>query len=105
MFSPELSAANVSRNVRSASAARHAASESVAARIAISAMRAAGPTARPAHSSTHLIEANLDAAFPGHFLLGRSDPTDPLVSRKRGNSGQEAFRSGVGFDGFAEIWR
>src|SRR5262245_51048138 len=44
-----------------------------------SAVRAAGPTARPAHSSTHLIEADVDAAFPRLFFLGRRDPTDPLV--------------------------
>jgi hypothetical protein len=70
-----------------------------------SAVRAAGPTARPAHSSTHLIEADLDAAFPGLFFLGRGDPTDPLVSRQRADSGPEAFRSGIGFDGSPEICR
>ena len=35
-----------------------------------SAVRASGPTARPAHASPHLIDANLDAALSGVFLLG-----------------------------------
>src|ERR1044072_67206 len=48
-----------------------------------SAVRASRPTARPAHASPHLIDADLDAAFPGGFLLCRSDPTNPLVSRQR----------------------
>lgn len=66
-----------------------------------SAMRAARPTARPAHSSTHLIEADLDAAFPSLFFFRRRDPTDPLVLRQRGDCGPEAFHCGVGFDGLA----
>ena len=68
-----------------------------------SAVRASGPTAGPAHASPHLIDADLDAALPRGFLLGRSDPTDPLVSRQRGNVGPEALGSGVRFDGPAEI--
>ena len=66
-------------------------------------MRASGPTARPAHASPHLIDADLDAALPGGFLLGRSDPTDPLVSRQRGDIGPKARGSGVKLDGFSEI--
>ena len=66
-------------------------------------MRASGPTARPAHASLHLINADLDAALPGGFLLGRSDPTDPLVSRQRGDIGPKARGSGVKLDGFSEI--
>ena len=68
-----------------------------------SAVRASGPTARPAHASLHLIDADLDAALPGGFLLGRSDPTDPLVSRQRGDIGPKARGSGVNLDGFSEI--
>lgn len=70
-----------------------------------SSVRAAGPTAWPAHSSTHLVEADLDAAFPGLVLPGRGDPADPLVSRQRGDGGPQAFRGVIGFDGPAEIWR
>ena len=66
-------------------------------------MRASGPTARPAHASLHLIDADLDAALPGGFLLGRRDPTDPLVSRQRGDIGPKALGSGVKLDGFSEI--
>ena len=66
-------------------------------------MRASGPTARPAHASSHLIDADLDAALPGGFLLGRSDPTDPLVSRQRGDIGPNTRGSGVKLDGFSEI--
>ena len=66
-------------------------------------MRASGPTARPAHASLHLIDADLDAALPGGFLLGRSDPTDPLVSRQRGDIGPKALGTGVKLDGFSEI--
>jgi len=69
----------------------------------VSAVRASGPTARPAHASSHLIDADLDAALPGGFLLGRSDPTDPLVSRQRGDIGPNARGSGVKLDGFSEI--
>ena len=66
-------------------------------------MRASRPTARPAHASPHLIDADLDAALPGGFLLGRSDPTDPLVSRQRGDIGPKALGGGVKPDGFSEI--
>jgi len=66
-------------------------------------VRTSGPTARPAHASLHLIDADLDAALPGGFLLGRSDPTDPLVSRQRGDIGPNARGSGVKLDGFSEI--
>jgi hypothetical protein len=66
-------------------------------------VRTSGPTARPAHASLHLIDADLDAALPGGFLLGRSDPTDPLVSRQRGDIGPKALGSGVKLDGFSEI--
>jgi hypothetical protein len=68
-----------------------------------SSVRAAGPTARPAHSSTHLVEADLDAAFPGFFFPGGRYPADPLVSRQRRDIGPQAFRSGVGFDGFPKV--
>ena len=75
----------------------------VVAGVHPSAVRASGPTARPAHASPHLIDADLDAAFPRGFLLGRSDPTDPLVSRQRGDIGPNARGSGVKLDGFSEI--
>jgi len=68
-----------------------------------SAVRASGPTARPAHASPHLIDADLDAALPSGVLLGRSDPTDPLVPRQRGDIGPEALGSGVRFDGPPEV--
>jgi hypothetical protein len=70
-----------------------------------SAVRASGPTARPAHASAHLIDSDLDAAFPGLFFLGRCDPTDPFVSRKWRDIGPEALRSGIGFYGCPEICR
>ena len=70
-----------------------------------SAVGASGPTARPAHASPHLIDADLDAAFPGGFLLGRTDPTDPLVPRQWGDIGPEALGSGVGFDRSPEVCR
>ena len=68
-------------------------------------MRASGPTARPAHASAHLIDADLDAVFSRFFLLGRCNPTDPFVSRQWGDIDPEALRHGVGFDGFPEILR
>ena len=70
-----------------------------------SAVRASGPTARPAHASAHLIDADLDAAFPSTFFLDRCDPTDPLVSRQWGDIGPEALGSGVGFDRSPEVCR
>ena len=66
-------------------------------------MRASGPTARPAHASSHLIDADLDAALPSGFLLSRGDPTDPLVSRQRGDIGPEALGSGARFDGLPKV--
>jgi hypothetical protein len=63
------------------------------------------PTARPAHTSPHLIDADLDAALSGGFLLSRCDPTDPLVAGQRGDIGPEAFGSGIKLDGFSEISR
>jgi hypothetical protein len=57
------------------------------------------------HASPQLIDANFDAAFPSLFLLGRCDPTDPLVSRQWGDIGPEARSSGVGFDGSPEVCR
>jgi hypothetical protein len=72
---------------------------------AASAVRASGPTARPAHASLHLIDANLNAALSGGILLGRSNPTDPLVSRQRGYVGPEVLGSGIKLDGFSEICR
>lgn len=68
-----------------------------------SAVRASGPTTRPAHAFPHFIHADFDATLPGDFLLGRSDPTNPLVSRQRGDIGPEALRSGVRFDGLPEV--
>jgi len=68
-----------------------------------SAVRASGPTARPAHASAQLIDADLDAALPSLFFLGRRDPTDPFVSRQWGDIGPEALRSGIGFYGFPDI--
>jgi hypothetical protein len=67
------------------------------------AVRASGPTARPAHASAQLIDADLDAALPSLFFLGRRDPTDPFVSRQWGDIGPEALRSGIGFYGFPDI--
>ena len=66
-------------------------------------VRASGPTARPAHASPHLIDADLDAALPSGFLLGRSDPTDPLVSCQRGDIVPETLGSGVRFDGLPKV--
>jgi len=68
-----------------------------------SAVRASRPTARPAHTSAQLIDADLDAAFPSLCFLGRRDPTDPFVSRQWGDIGPEALRSGIGFYGFPDI--
>jgi hypothetical protein len=68
-----------------------------------SAVRASGPTARPAHASAQLIDADLDAALPSLFFLGRRDPTDPFVSRQWGDIRPEALRSGIGFYGFPDI--
>src|SRR5579862_4695796 len=69
------------------------------------AMWASGPTARPAHAAAHLINSNLDAALSGHFLLGRGNPTDPLVTRQRGNVGPQVLGCGIEQDGLSEICR
>ena len=68
-----------------------------------SAVRATGPTTRSAHASAHLIDADLDAALSSGLLLRRSDPTNPLVSRQRGDIGPEAPGNGVRFDGPPEV--
>ena len=68
-------------------------------------MWASGPTARPAHATAHLINSNLDAAFPGGFLLSRGDPTNPLVTRERGDVGPKVRGYGIKLDGPLEIWR
>jgi len=65
-----------------------------------SAVRASGPTARPAHASAQLIDADLDATLPSLLLLRRCDPTDPLVARQRCDIYPKAFHGGVGLDGF-----
>src|SRR5579864_4797294 len=69
------------------------------------AMWASGPTARPAHASPHLINSNLDAALSGRFLLGRGNPTDPLVTRQRGNVGPKVLGYGIQLDSLSEIRR
>ena len=66
---------------------------------------ASGPTARPAHAIAHLINSNLDAALSGDFLLGRGNPTDPLVTRQRGNVGPKVRGCGIQPDGLLEICR
>lgn len=68
-------------------------------------MRATGPTAWPPHASTHLIETDLDTPLSRLFFPGRRDPTDPLVSRQRGDCRPEACHRCVGFDGPAEVRR
>jgi hypothetical protein len=54
------------------------------------AVRASRPTARPAHASSHLIYADFDATFSGGILLGRRDPTYPLVARQWSDIDPEA---------------
>ena len=70
-----------------------------------SAVRASGPAARPAHASAHLVDADLDAAFPCGILPGRSNPADPLVSGERRNVGPQAPGRKVGHDGFSKVSR
>ncbi len=41
----------------------------------------------------------------GGFLLGRGDPTDPLVTRQRGNVGPKVYGCGIRPDGLSEIRR
>ena len=56
-----------------------------------SAMKATGPTARPAHSTLHFGEGLRDANTPRlHFFAGRH-PADPLISRERGNVLPQSF--------------
>jgi hypothetical protein len=69
----------------------------------ISTVRASGPTARPAHASAQLIDADLDTASPSLFFFGRCDPADPLVSRQWCDFAPEALGSDIGFDGTSEI--
>lgn len=67
------------------------------------AVHASGPAAWAAHTVVHLLEANLDAAFPGLLPLCRGDPTDPLVACEGGEAEPELLRCGVGLDGLPEI--
>ena len=69
------------------------------------AVRAAGPAARPPHALSHLIDTDLDATFPGRFLLWRGDPADPLVSRQRGDIGPETGGGDIKLYGLSEICR
>lgn len=59
---------------------------------AASAMRAFRPAAGPAQASAHLVDPHRDTPHSGGFLLGRSDPANPLVTRQRGD-GKPKFRS------------
>lgn len=70
-----------------------------------SAVRATGPAARPAHSPTHLVETDLNAALPGLLLPGRGDPAYPFISRQRGNGGPGTLHGSVGLDGLPEVRR
>ncbi len=70
---------------------------------AASAVRAAWPTAWPSHSSKHLIDADLDAALPSFFLLGRGNPADPLVSCQRRYIRPHLLDGGIGSDGGAKV--
>lgn len=66
-------------------------------------MRASGPTARSAHASAQLIDADLDATLSSLFFLGRCNPTDPLVSRQWRDIAPEVPHGDVGFNGFTKI--
>lgn len=68
------------------------------------AVGASRPTARPAHSTAHLVNSHLNAALSGGFLLGRGDPTDPFVTSQRGNVGPKVLGGGIQLDGLSEIW-
>jgi hypothetical protein len=68
-------------------------------------VRATGPAARPAHSSAHLIDADLDAALSSLFFLGRRNPADPLVSCQWRDIGPEPLGIGVGFDSHLKVCR
>ena len=72
-------------------------------RVKSLAMWASGPTARPAHATAHLVNAHLNAALPGGFLLGRGDPTDPFVTSQRGNVGPKVLGCGIQLDGLSEV--
>lgn len=67
-------------------------------------MWAPRPTARPAHAAAHLIDAHFDATLSGGFLFGRSNPTDPLVTRQRGEIGPKAFSNSIELDSLSEIF-
>lgn len=64
----------------------------------LSAVRTSRPTARPAHASAQLIDADIDATLSSLFFLCRSNPTDPLVSRQRSDIAPDAPRGDSGFD-------
>ncbi len=68
-------------------------------------MWASWPTARSAHAFSHLIDADLNATLSGGILLGRDDPTDPLVARQWGDISPEPLGIRVGFDGAPEVCR
>jgi hypothetical protein len=66
-------------------------------------VRAPRPTTRPAHAAAHLIDAYFDAAFSGGFLFGRRDPTNPLVTRQRGEVGPKPLSNGIKLNRLSEI--
>ena len=66
-------------------------------------MLTSGPAARPSYARSHLIDTDLDATFPGRFLLGRSNPADPLVSRQRGDVAPEIHGGDITLYGLSEI--
>ncbi len=67
------------------------------------AVGASGPTARPTHAISHLIDTDLDATLPSSFLFGRSDPADPLISRQRRDIGPEVRGRAIELDGISEV--
>ena len=73
---------NVSRDARLSSAQRGP----VRGSGFFSAMRASGPTTRPAHTLSHFIEADFHTAVPGLVLLGGRDPAYPLIACQRRNA-------------------
>ena len=64
---------------------------------------ASGPAAGPTHAFSHLIDTDFDAALPGSFLLGRSNPADPLISRQRGDIGPQDRGRDIELDGISEV--
>ena len=68
-------------------------------------MRATGPTTRPAHPVAHFIQAHGDAAASGGGLLGRGDPTNPLVARQGRDIQPERAHRLVRLQGSAPISR